>query len=60
MNRGPSDDWNRRIPESLPVIPPLPEGEGRPARRSFSEGGGEGEREPPMLNHRPSTPVHGP
>ena len=40
MNRGPADDWNRRIPGSLPVIPPLPEGEGR----------GEGEREPAKWN----------
>jgi hypothetical protein len=28
MNRGTLDDWNRRIPGSLPVILPLPEGEG--------------------------------
>jgi hypothetical protein len=26
MNRGTLDDWNRRIPGSLPVILPLPEG----------------------------------
>ena len=42
------------------TIPPLPPGEGRPARRSFSGGGGEGEAAARFtINHRPppSTPA---
>jgi hypothetical protein len=49
MNRGPSDDWNRRITLRLATILPLPKGEGR----------GEGEQEPVIHNQRPFASVHG-
>ena len=46
MNREPFDDRNRRIPGSQPVIPLLPEGQGR----------GEGERVPAKPDQRPGAP----
>jgi 23S rRNA (cytosine1962-C5)-methyltransferase len=59
LNREPSGHGNRHINVSLRPILPLPEGEGRPARRSLSGGGGEGEREQPASCQPPPVKIPG-